>query len=149
MGVHGYWFAHFAVGRAETVRALVRTHPSRVDEHSVVALESADGRQAVVSTSTGVTNFGLATVVGTAGAARFVWPFVFPSSFVADVASGSQRWDDTTELVLRKGLGWQTCAIAGFVADGLTDSPAHSLADAVDVLRVIAAVRSQAGSVRP
>nr|WP_232530941.1 Gfo/Idh/MocA family oxidoreductase [Microlunatus antarcticus] len=26
MGVYGYWFAHFAIGQAETVRALVQTH---------------------------------------------------------------------------------------------------------------------------
>ena len=96
-----------------------------------------------------VTNSGLATIVGTAGAARFVRPFVFPSSFVVDVASGSRRWDDTTGLTLRQGLAWQTCAIAGFVADGLTDSPVHSLADAVDVLRVIDGVRAQPGSARP
>ena len=93
-----------------------------------------------------VTNSGLATIIGTDGSARFVKPFVFPASFVVEVADEMHEWHDTSGLSLRQGLAWQTSAIAQYVADGLTDSPVHSLSDSIDVLRVIDAVRAEAGA---
>jgi hypothetical protein len=92
------------------------------------------------------TNSGLATILGTDGSARFIEPFVFPASFVIAVADEMHEWRDTSGLSVRQGLAWQTSAIAQYVADGMTDSPVHSLADANDVLQVIDAVRAEAGA---
>ena len=143
MGVYGYWFAHFAIGRPSRIRAIVRRTSSGVDDQAAVALEGAEGRLASVTTSMAVTNSGLATIIGTDGSARFVKPFVFPASFVVEVADEMHEWHDTSGLSLRQGLAWQTSAIAQYVADGLTDSPVHSLSDSIDVLRVIDAVRAE------
>jgi hypothetical protein len=44
---------------------------------------------------------------------------------------------------MRDGLAWQTTALADFIAQGMTDSPVHSLDDAISVIRTIDAVRDQ------
>jgi predicted dehydrogenase len=143
MGVYGYWFAQFAVGRPQQVRALGSLTVTGVDDQAVVALEAADGRFASVTTSMAVTNSGLAAIHGTAGTARFLDPFVFPARFVVEVGHDTYEWHDTSGLAMRNGLAWQTSALAEFIAQGMTDSPLHSLDDAISVLRTIDAVRRQ------
>jgi hypothetical protein len=44
---------------------------------------------------------------------------------------------------MRDGLAWQAAALADVIAQGMTDSPIHALADAIGVMRVIDAVRAQ------
>ena len=143
MGVYGYWFAQFAVGRPERVRALGSLTNSGVDDQAVVVIAAADGRFASVTTSMAVTNSGLAAIHGTAGTARFLDPFVFPARFVIEVGDDSHEWHDASGLAMRDGLAWQTSALADIIAQGLTDSPLHSLDDAISVLRTIDTVRSQ------
>ena len=143
MGVYGYWFAHFAIGRPQRIRAIVRRTSSGVDDQAAVALEGSEGRLASVTTSMAVTNSGLATILGTGGSVRFTKPFVFPASFIVEVADEVHEWHDTSGLTHRQGLAWQTSAIAQYINEGMTDSPVHGLADAIDVLRVIDAVRAE------
>lgn len=90
-----------------------------------------------------VTNSGLAAIHGTIGSARFLDPFVFPARFVVDTAGYIHEWRDTSGLTMRDGLAWQTTALADFIAQGMTDSPVHSLDDAISVIRTIDAVRDQ------
>ena len=108
-----------------------------------MAIAAADGRFASVTTSMAVINTGLAAIHGTAGTARFLDPFVFPARFAVEVGDDSHEWHDTSGLAMRDGLAWQTSALADFIAQGLTDSPLHSLDDAISVLRTIDTVRSQ------
>jgi predicted dehydrogenase len=143
MGVYGYWFAQFAIGRPRQVCALGSLTATSVDDQAVVAIAGADGRFASVTTSMAVTNSGLAAVHGTRGTARFLEPFVFPARFVVESDGNSREWRDTSGLEMRDGLAWQTTALATFVAQGMTDSPLHSLDDAISVLRTIDSVRAQ------
>ena len=68
---------------------------------------------------------------------------MFPARFVVEVGRDTYEWHDTSGLTMRDGLAWQTTALAEFIAQGMTDSPLHSLDDAISVLRTIDAVRSQ------
>jgi hypothetical protein len=90
-----------------------------------------------------VTASGLASIHGTRGSARFLDPFVFPARFVVDVGDDSRAWHDTSGLTQRAGLAWQTTAIAHYIDQGRTDSPVHSLDDAISVLHTIDIVRAQ------
>jgi len=143
MGVYGYWFAQFAIGRPVRIRALGSMTDSGVDDQAVVALAGPDNRHASVTTSMSVTNSGLAAIHGTAGSARFLDPFVFPSRFVARIAGEVHEWRDTSGLTMRAGLAWQASALAHFIAEGMTDSPWHSLDDAISVMRTLDTVRHQ------
>lgn len=143
MGVYGYWFAQFAIGRPVRIQALGSLTGSGVDDQSVVALAGPDGRHASVTTSMAVANSGLAAIYGTAGSAHFLEPFVFPGRFAVHSAGEVHEWRDTSGLTLRAGLAWQASALAQVVADGRTDSPVHSLDDAISVMRTIDTVRRQ------
>ena len=143
MGVYGYWFAQFAIGRPQVIRALGSMAGTGVDEQAVVAIAGPEGRNAAVTTSFAVTVSGLAWVHGTRGSARFLDPFVFPARFAVDVAGERHEWEDTSGLTGRDGLAWQTTAIAHYVDQGLTDSAVHGLDDAIAVLETIDAVRAQ------
>jgi predicted dehydrogenase len=143
MGVYGSWFAQFALGRPTRVRALGSMTDTGVDDQAVVALATSDGGFASVTTSMAVTNSGLAAVHGTSGSARFLDPFVFPARFVVERNGDVHKWRDLSGLQMRDGLAWQTTALAQFIAQGMTDSPIHSISDAINVLRSIDTVRDQ------
>lgn len=146
MGVYGYWFAQFAIGPAQEVRAVGTITETGVDDQTVVAIAGADGRQASVTTSMAVTNSGLATIHGTTGSIRFIEPFVFPARFELTRGPLTETWRDGSGLAMREGLAWQTTALATFIADGHTDSPVHPLRDAIAVLGIIDDVRAQLGN---
>ena len=146
MGVYGYWFAQFAIGRPQLIRAVGSMTSTGVDEQSAVAITGPEGRHAAVTTTMAVTASGLAAIHGTLGSARFVEPFVFPARFVLDTGGERHEWADTSGLTLRAGLAWQTTAIARYIDQGRTDSAVHSLDDAIGVLRTIDAVRAHLAS---
>ena len=143
MGVYGYWFAQFAIGRPQLIHAVGSMTSTGVDEQAVVAIAGPEGRQAAVSTSMAVTTSGLAAVHGTLASARFLDPFVFPARFVVDIGGERHEWSDTSGLTGRAGLAWQTTAIAHDIDQGRTDSAVHGLDDAIGVLHTIDAVRAQ------
>ena len=120
MGVYGYWFAQFAIGRPQLIRAVGSMTSTGVDEQAVVAIAGPEGRHASVTTSMAVTTSGLAAVHGTLGSARFLDPFVFPARFVVDMRGRAHEWQDTSGLTVRAGLAWQTTAIAHYI-DQRTD----------------------------
>jgi predicted dehydrogenase len=146
MGVYGYWFAQFAIGRPQQIRAVGSMTSTGVDEQTVVAIAGPHGRHAAVTTTMAVTASGLAAIRGTLGSARFLEPFVFPARFAVEIGRDGREWHDTSGLTQRAGLAWQTTAIAHYVDQGLKDSPAHSLDDAISVVRTIDAVRAELGA---
>jgi predicted dehydrogenase len=143
MGVYGYWFAQFAIGRPQVVRAIGSLTSTGVDEQAVVAIAGPEGRHAAVTTSMAVTASGIGAIHGTAGSARFLEPFVFPARFLVDLGGDRHEWEDTSGLTQRAGLAWQTTAIAQYIDQGRIDSAVHSLDDAISVLQTIDAVRAQ------
>ncbi len=100
----------------------------------------------MVSTTILVNTSGLATIHGTDASLAFTRSFVFPSSFT--VTAGDERLDWTNEGPEgRAGLAWQAAALASYVHEGRTDSPIHSLDDAIEVMQTIDTVRAQLGAI--
>jgi predicted dehydrogenase len=143
MGVYGYWFAQFAIGPPTAIKAIGNLTSSGVDEQVVALLAGQNGRLASVTCTMAVTHSGLATIHGTDASARFLDPFVFPARLAVDVDGETHQWRDNSGLTMRDGLAWQAAALADVIAQGMTDSPIHALADAIGVMRVIDAVRAQ------
>lgn len=143
MGVYGYWFAQFAIGRPARVTAVGTSLPTGVDDQSVVAIEAAHGRCAAVTTTMAVANSGLAGIFGTRGSVQFIEPFVYPARFVAAVNGERHEWSDRTGLKRLDGLAWQATAIPRMIAEGYRDSPVHGLEDSIATMEVIDAVRAQ------
>ena len=144
MGVYGYWFAQFAIGRPRQIRVVGTITNTGVEDQVVVAIAGPGDRLASVTTSMAVTNSGLASIQGTSGSARFLEPFMFPARFAVSLGDQVLEWHDTSGLAGREGLAWQAAAAAQHIAEGRTDSPVHGLEDAISVMRTIDTVRAQA-----
>lgn len=142
-GVYGFWFARFALGPITEVQALGSVLPSGVEDQAVALLRTASNRVGTVSMTMAGRNTGLASVVGTRGTARFLDPFVFPARFVVETPQGERVWKHDSALLLRDGLAWQAAAVAHHIGEGRTDSPIHPIDDAIAVLHLLDAVRSQ------
>ncbi|OIH93469.1 Gfo/Idh/MocA family protein [Curtobacterium sp. MCBA15_001] len=141
-GVYGHWFARFATGAAVTSRTTGAVSDRGVDLQSVTVSRAAGGAQAVVSTSITAWTPGLATIAGTSATVRYTDHFVFPASFAVHRGGDADRWSERSGLRGRQGLVWQATALARYVADGRTDSPVHSLEDAIGVATALDAARA-------
>ena len=145
-GVYSLWFSQFVLGEPTRVQASGNLAPTGVDSDSVVAIESASGALAAVTTSIVANTPVLAAVYGTEGSIQFDSAFVFPASFRLVTSDGEEHFTDPSGLEGRDGLAWQATALAQYVADGLTESPIHSLDDSLALMRTIDEVRRQLGA---
>jgi predicted dehydrogenase len=146
-GVYSLWFSQFVLGEPTRIQASGNLAPTGVDCDTVVAIESASGALAAVTTSIVADTPVLAAVYGTEGSIQFDSPFVFPASFTVKTANGVETFRDDSGLEGRGGLAWQAVALAQYVTDGLTESPVHSLDDSIALMRTIDEVRRQVGAV--
>jgi predicted dehydrogenase len=145
-GVYSLWFAQFVLGEPTRIQASGTLAPTGVDSNSVVAIESASGALAAVTTSIVADTPVLAAVYGSEGSIQFDSAFVFPAAFTVTTADGAASYRDDSGLEGRAGLAWQAVALAQYVTDGLTESPLHSLDDSIALMRSIDEVRRQVGA---
>ncbi|MCJ1713770.1 Gfo/Idh/MocA family protein [Curtobacterium sp. VKM Ac-2922] len=141
-GVYGHWFARFATGAPVTSRTTGAVSHRGVDLQSVTVSTGTGGAQAVVTTSITAWTPGLAMIAGTAATVKYTDHFVFPASFTVHRGGDADRWSEPNGLRGRQGLVWQAAALARYVADGRTDSPVHSLDDAIGVAEALDAARA-------
>ncbi|WP_349899004.1 Gfo/Idh/MocA family protein [Parafrigoribacterium soli] len=146
-GVYSLWFSQFVLGAPKTVLATGSLAATGVDAQSAVALTSASGAQASITTSILVNTAGLASIYGTDARLEFESGFVFPARFRLVTADAELSWRDESGLQGRDGLAWEAVALANYVAEGRKQSPVHSLADSIALMRTIDEVRAQLGAV--
>ena len=146
-GVYSLWFSQFVLGEPTRVQASGNLAPTGVDSDTAVTLETASGALAVVTTSIVADTPVLAAIYGTEGSIQFDSAFLFPASFRLITKDGEQTFTDDSGLMGRDGLAWQAVALAQYVADGLTESPVHSLDDSIALMRTIDEVRRQVGAI--
>jgi predicted dehydrogenase len=146
-GVYSLWFSQFVLGEPTRVQASGNLAPTGVDSDTAVTLETASGALAVVTTSIVADTPVLAAIYGTEGSIQFDSAFLFPASFRLITKDGEQTFTDDSGLMGRDGLAWQAVALAQYVADGLTESPVHSLHDSIALMRTIDEVRRQVGAI--
>lgn len=144
VGVYPTWFAHFVLGVPERVTATGQLGGTGVDIQSAAILDYSSGAQATTSASMRVRTPGIGTVSGTVARLEFVDTFISTSSFRIVPADGSQpiTWSDPSGFDhWYGGLCYQTAAAAVAIAEGRTESPQHSMSDAIEVLSILDAIR--------
>jgi len=144
-GVYSLWFSHFILGAPTSVQAAGILAETGVDAQAVVTLDHGGRNQSMVSTSMVVGTPGLATIHGTSASLEFTRNFVFPADFVVTEGDEVVEWKNEGPEG-RDGLAWQAAALAHYVQEGGTDSPIHSLDDAIEVMETIDEVRAQLGA---
>lgn len=147
IGVYPAWFAHFVLGAPRRVTATGTLASTGVDDQVALILDYASGAQAAITTSMRVATPLAATASGTLARIELPSQFMGPSGLRLVVDGGETiEWKDATGFQWRDGLCYQTTAVAQHIADGLTESPLHTLDDSIAVLDVLGAARAQVGA---
>jgi predicted dehydrogenase len=141
-GVYAHWFARFATGAPVTSHTTGAVSDGGVDLQSVTVSTTADGAQAVATTSISAWTPGLATIAGSTATVRYTDHFVFPASFAVHHGAEADHWQEPTGLQGRQGLVWQAAALAQYVAEGRTESPVHGLDVSIGLAASLDAARA-------
>ncbi|MEO7017643.1 MAG: Gfo/Idh/MocA family oxidoreductase [Leifsonia sp.] len=145
LGVYAVSWASFALGAPASVIASGTLAATGVDDQAALILTSADGAQALLSTGLRAGTPSLATISGSTGRLETDSPFWSPSGLRFFEADGTPaaHWTDPYGRPARQGMVYEAAALARFVAEGLTDSPLHPLAEAISTLETIDEARRQ------
>lgn len=148
LGVYTVSWAHFALGRPARVTASGTLAATGVDEQAAVVLDYADGAQALLSTGVRAATPSRATISGSSGRVETESPFWAASGLRFFGADGSPAgaWTDSYDRPYRDGMAYEAAALARFVTEGRTESPLHTLEDAVGTLETIDEARRQLGA---
>ncbi|GAA3730994.1 Gfo/Idh/MocA family oxidoreductase [Leifsonia bigeumensis] len=141
IGIYPVWFARFVLGDPASMTVRGSRLETGVDAQVAAILERADGAQAILSATMLAGTPVEATISGTLARAEVRSPFLMPDGFDFVTAQERSTWTDDSGLRLREGLCWQAVAVAQHVADGLTESPVHSLDDSIAIMGILDSLR--------
>jgi predicted dehydrogenase len=142
-GVYSLWFSQFVLGVPASIQATGLLAPTGVDAQAAATLDFESGAQASITTSVLYNTPGLAAIYCTEGSIVFDSHFAGPAGFTVTVGDEETTWVEPSGLVWRGGLAWQATALAQYVADGLTESPIHSLDDTITLMQTLDEVIAQ------
>jgi predicted dehydrogenase len=144
IGVYPLWFAHFVLGAPRRVTARGSLTTTGVDAQAAVILDYESHAQSVLTTSMIVSTPRRAVISGTSAQVQFPLNFMGPSEFeVVRHDEVIAEYTDPNGFRWRDGLCYQAVAVAQHIADGLTESPLHTLDDTIAILDVIDEARAQ------
>lgn len=143
IGIYPVWFARFVLGDLKTLAVHGSRLSSGLDAQAAMIMEAKDGALAVLDTTMLADTPVVASISGTKARVEVRSPFLMPDGFDFVVEDERYVWTESSGLRLREGLCWQATAIAQHVADGLTESPAHSLDDSLAIIEILDSLRSQ------
>lgn len=144
LGIYPVSFALRVLGLPKRVTARATLTGQQVDETTSIIFEYENGAQAALTTCMSAAGPVTATVIGTYGRIEIDSPFYNQTSFKVYNQGGEviQNYDEKIEGIGRQyqGLHLEKC-----VAEGLLESPTMSLAETVEIMQVMDALRAQIG----
>ena len=150
LGIYNFAFTSLVLGEADKVSASGTLTASGVDDTVNVLLGYRTGAQASITTSIAAFTPTAASISGVKGMLTVGEPFFTPTSltlFEADFNPAAvATWKDESGIVAHEGLSYQATALASYVEQGITDSPARPLAEAVSDISLIQQARHQIGA---
>ena len=148
LGIYPLAFASQILGTPTAIHNVGSLIETGVDAQSLLTLSYANGAQAQVNTSLLARTPITASVAGSKALLRVGGPFFTPSGLTLSKPGfngDSIHWTDDSGIRAHLGLSYQATALAGFVAEGRTESPIHSLDETVAILDTIDSARWQLG----
>ena len=141
IGIYPVWFARFVLGEPVSMVVKGSRIETGADAQVAAILTAAGGAQAIVSTTMLADTPTVATINGTRARAEVRSPFLMPDGFDLVTEHSRDTWTDESGLRLRDGLCWQAVAVADHIANGLTESPVHSLDDSIAIMGILDSMR--------
>nr|WP_237719743.1 Gfo/Idh/MocA family oxidoreductase [Salinibacterium sp. PAMC 21357] len=148
LGIYPIAFASQILGSPTAVHNVGSLIDSGVDAQSLLTLSYAGAAQAQLNTTLLARTPTRASVAGSDARLEVGSGFFTPTSLRLSkpgFTGESIHWADETGIVAHYGLSYQATALASFVAQGLNESPVHTLAETVAILDTIDSARWQLG----
>lgn len=147
VGIYPVWFARFVLGEPAVVTARGSLTETGVDAQAALILDYPNRAQAVLTTSMLVSTPRQGVVSGTNAQVFFPESFMGPSRFEVRVHDDVvASFEDPNGFRWRDGLCYPAVAVAQHIADGLTESPWHTLDDTIAVLDILDDALVQVGA---
>lgn len=145
LGTYPVMFATWLLGQPIEVAAVGTRAPSGVMGSTSMALRYASGAQAALQTSLLAEIPNVAAIAGTSAMVQMDRKFYQPGAFtVLDRASGrTLRYDE--DPIEHAALFHEALEVARCVGEGRTETPLRTMADTIEFLEVMDAVRRQTG----
>jgi predicted dehydrogenase len=147
-GVYPVSFASSVLGPPQSVVASGKIAPTGVDAEAAVLIDHG-GTQSLSLTSITTSQPVRATIMGTSGRLEVHSPFIAPSGLTLHTGptfgpgAQSATWEDRTHTALHDGLAYETDAVARYLADGLVESPLHTLDETIAIVGALEDARRQ------
>lgn len=154
MGIYPVAFASQFFDTAPTgIAAIGSLTDDGVEDEIVMRLSYPGDASAIALASARSYSLTTGWVDGERASLRLDGPFFVPTTVTLLEHDFNPRtlarWTDTTPIQAHLGLSYQATALAGFVADGLRQSPFRSLDVSVRDLETITTARHQIGAIYP
>jgi predicted dehydrogenase len=146
LGIYPVQLDSMVLGEPRGVRAFGGRTSTGVDAYATLVLDHGPDVQSTLNTTLLARTPNRATVFGTEARIEMAEFFYTPGSFrLADNGFGTPalEFTDTTGRQLFDGLSWEATALAGFVGEGRTESPLHTLAETVAIAATMDAALAQ------
>lgn len=144
LGIYPFSFASQALGTPTSVVAAGALLPNEVDVWSSSVLQYGSGAVATISTTMATVTPNTASISGSQARLELAGVFYTPTSMRLTRHSGdTAEWTDPTPVRNSDGLSWQATAMAGYIGEGLLESPVHPHDETIAILATIDEVRAQ------
>lgn len=150
LGIYNFAFTSLVLGAAQEVHAQGTLTPSGVDDTVTTLLTYRSGASASITTSISAFTPTAASISGSKGVLTVGEPFFTPTSVTLRSSEFNggvvAQWRDNSGILAHEGLSYQATALASYVDQGLRDSPARALREAVSDITLIQQARHQVGA---
>ena len=146
LGIYPVQLSSMVLGAPDRVVAVGGMTATGVDAHSTLVLTHRGDAQSTLYSSILARTPTTAVIAGSEATIGIDGIFYTPTSFRVsdrDFFGPVLTWSDPTGLKLFDGLSWEATALAGFVGEGRTESPVHTLEETVSILATIDEARAQ------
>jgi predicted dehydrogenase len=148
LGIYPIAFTSQILGTPTAIHNVGSLIDTGVDGQSLLTLSYENGAQAQLNTTLRARTPITASIAGSDALLQVGGPFFTPSTLTLSqpgFSGESIHWADQSGIVGHRGLSYQATALAGYVAQGLTESPVHSLDETISILDTIDNARWQLG----
>jgi predicted dehydrogenase len=148
LGIYPIAFTSQILGTPTAIHNVGSLIDTGVDGQSLLTLSYENGAQAQLNTTLRARTPITASIAGSDALLQVGGPFFTPSTLTLSqpgFSGESIHWADESGIVGHRGLSYQATALAGYVAQGLTESPVHSLDETISILDTIDNARWQLG----
>ncbi|SMH45678.1 Predicted dehydrogenase [Rathayibacter oskolensis] len=145
VGVYASSFVSMIAGTPQSTVVAGSLTETGVDATATIVGRHAGGVQSVATSTVLADTPQTAFVAGGEGRIDVHPSFWSPSGVTLTRGSESGSWTDESPLQGGEGLAWEAVHLAGYLAEGRTESPLHPLDEVVQVVRTLDDARRRLG----